>query len=372
MSVKCQVIMDAMDKLAPRHLAEEWDNVGLLLGSPAQAINKVRIALDVTESVVTRAIADQVDMLIAHHPVIFKGLQQIRTDLPQGRLVAALLKADIAVYASHTNLDIADKGVNDVLARCFGLEAVEPLTVSSTESLCKLVVFVPHSHADEVRKAIAGAGAGNIGNYSHSSFQTTGTGTFLPLAGANPYIGQQGRLECVEEVRLETILPERILRRVIKAMLKVHPYEEAAYDIFPVKNHGKVYGLGRIGKLTSPLTLEKFAHMVKARLGAAGLRLVGAPDKVVSKVAVCGGSGANLLHKAAFAGADVLVTGDVKYHEAQDALAAGLALIDAGHFSTEVPVLAPVRDYLAECAASGKWAVEIALDPMEQDVFTIV
>jgi len=369
MSVKCQVIMDAMDKLAPRHLAESWDNVGLLLGNPAQTINKILITLDITKGVVEQAIKDSVDLIIAHHPLIFKSITTIRTDLPQGQILSNLLKSNIGVYAAHTNLDITTGGVNDVLAAAFKLCDIQPLTISSTEKLCKLVVFVPQTHVEIVEKAIMTAGAGHIGNYSHCSFKSNGIGNFLPLEGSNPFIGSANQLEHVKESRLETIMPEKISKSVIKAMLKAHPYEEVAYDIYQLMNSGEKLGLGRIGKLVSPMLLVDFANQVKAALGIQSVNIVGFCDRVVKKVAVCGGAGAGLLHKAAFAGADVLVTGDIKYHEGQEAVAMGIAMIDAGHFATEQPILSHMEKYLSTCAAKGKWSVDIKVDTINKDLF---
>lgn len=369
MSVKCQVVIDAMEKLAPKYLAENWDNVGLLLGNPAQPVSKILIALDLTLEIAKQAVDQDVDLIITHHPVIFKGIQRIRTDLPQGKLLSLLMKADIAVYSAHTNLDIAESGVNDVLSDLLSLENTEPLTVTSAEKLCKLVVFVPQSYIEEVRDALAKAGAGKIGEYSHCTFFTTGTGTFFPATGTTPFVGEVGKLQQVEEVRLEMIFAEAILRRVVKALLKAHPYEEVAYDIYPLQNQGKMFGLGRIGELSSSQSLQDFAMWVKVQLNVPSLRIVGNPNMVISKVAVCGGSGAGLIGKAAFSGADVMVTGDVKYHEAQDALATGIAVIDAGHFATEYPLVKYLQDYLESYNMKDKWKVHIVVAQEEKDVF---
>ena len=371
MSVKCQVIMEAMDGLAPRYLAESWDNVGLLLGSPAQNINKILVTLDVTQAVADQAIQDGIDLIITHHPVIFKAVKNIRTDLPQGQLLASLLKANIAVYATHTNLDSAAGGVNDILAQKLQLQDTKPLGISYSEKLYKLIVFVPQTHLEVVRQALADSGAGHIGNYSHCTFSAAGTGTFMPLEDAKPFIGQKSRLEYVEEIRLETIVTEKNSRKVIKEMLKAHPYEEVAYDLILLENPGDSLGLGRIGKLASPMSFSQFIPYVKEALGVEYLSAGGEQSKKIKKVAVCGGSGASLLHKAAFAGADVLVTGDVKYHEGQDALAAGIAIIDAGHFATEQPVISYVTQYLIACADKGKWVVDITADRVNLDTLSI-
>lgn len=372
MSVKCQAVIEVMDKLAPRYLAEDWDNVGLLAGSPAQEINGIMVCLDVTEQVVDTAIANGVNMIIAHHPLIFKPLTHLRTDSAPGKLLTKVIKADLAVLCAHTNLDIANGGVNDVLARKLQLENIGPLTNSYREQLVKLVVFVPTEQVGQVQAAITQAGAGHIGNYSHCTFRTEGVGTFLPASGTNPFIGETGKLAQVPEFRLETILPAKISNRVIKAMLKSHPYEEVAYDLYPLNNSGREFGLGRIGHLAEKVCLADFARAVRQSLGLSQIRLSGDLKQLIHKVAVCGGSGAGLIKRAAFMGADALVTGDLKYHEAQDALALGIAVIDAGHYATEAPVVEAVIEYLRECSAAGRWSVDFYADQFGRDVFQVV
>jgi len=368
MSVKCQVVMDAMEKLAPKQLAESWDNIGLLIGSPSQNVTKILITLDITQAVVDQALQDGVDMIIAHHPILFKPLKRIRTDTPHGKIIMSLLQGNIAVYAAHTNLDSAVGGVNDILATALHMNHTEPLEGSYNEKLYKLTVFVPQTHIEVVRSAITKVGAGHIGNYSHCTFTSQGTGSFLPMDDAKPFIGQPGILEYVEEMRLETVVPDALRRQVVKAMLKAHPYEEVAYDIIELMNVGPTRGLGRVGKLATPISFSDFIGQVKLALGLDYVTVIGPLDKVIKKVAVCGGSGASLIHKAVFAGADVLVTGDVKYHEAQDALAAGIAIIDAGHFATEQPVIRYVAEYLGRY---DKWAIDIQVDTVNRDVFSV-
>lgn len=369
MSVKCQVIIEAIDKIAPRTLAEDWDNVGLLVGDPSQQVSKILVALDVTKAVADYAVAQKVDMIITHHPIIFKGIKNLRTDLPHGQILSKLLKADIAVFSAHTNLDIANGGINDILADKLALTNISPLSVISTEKLVKLVVFVPSSHYESVRDSIVNAGAGHIGKYSHCSFHTYGTGTFLPLEDAKPFIGERGKLEQTSEIRLETIMPERISGKVIEAMLAAHPYEEAAFDLYPLLNQGSIVGLGRIGNLPDQQSLAQFIDRVKCVLCTNSVNVVGEGNRIITKVAVCGGSGSELISKAAIAGADVIVTGDVKYHEAQDAAAAGIAIIDAGHFSTEVLIVDFLVKYLEKCAYEEEWNIEVKTDNISKDIF---
>lgn len=373
MSVKCQVVLEAMERIAPRAMAEDWDNPGLLVGSSAQDVARVFVCLDVSEAVIARAVQVRADLIISHHPLLFRPIKQLRTDLPLGRMLAQLVKNDIAVFAAHTNLDSAPGGVNDLLAQRLGLIEVRPLTETYREKYTKLVVFVPETHAEAVRAAIGKAGAGQIGDYSQCSFRVKGTGAFLPLPGARPFLGKPGVLETVEEVRLEAILPQRIAPRVVRAMLRTHPYEAVAYDLYPLDNVIGATGLGRIGKLPQPQSLRAFCDAVKAALGLAQLRLAaGDQGTMVQKVALCGGSGADLAPKAAYGGADVFVTGDVKYHDAQKALECGVALVDAGHFGTEFPIVAYLAERLREIGAAQRWDVEILCDTESRDLMEII
>lgn len=339
MSLKLQTFMQIVEAIAPKRLAEDWDNVGLLVGNPSKDISRVLIALDIDENVVEEAVAKNCQVILTHHPLIFKPLKAIREDLPTGRLIAELIRHDIAVYAAHTNLDSANGGVNDVIASLLDLQKVELLGMEKEDQLMKIVVFIPVDHLEAVRSAMATAGAGHIGNYSHCFFTSSGEGSFKPLEGSNPYIGKQGILEKVGEYRLETIVPATLLKKVVSAMLKAHPYEEVAYDIYNLANEGQKSGIGRIGTLKKTISLENLAQTVKEVFGLTNVKVVGDPQALITKVAVVGGAGASYISLASFRGAQCLVTGDVKYHEAQDALQRGLTIIDAGHYETEYPVL---------------------------------
>lgn len=369
MTAKVQTIINLVEQLAPKYLAEEWDNIGLQIGSPAGEVHKVLVTLDINAEVVEEAIQADVDLVVAHHPLIFSPLKNLRFDTPLGRNIALLIGNSIAVYAAHTNLDSAQDGVNSVLAQRLGLQETGVLAPSYREKYCKIVVFVPQGQVDQVRDAMTQAGAGWIGNYSHCTFQTAGTGTFKAGAGAKPFIGQIGELERAEEYRLETIIAERAVGKVVKAMLKAHPYEEVAYDLYPLLNEGASQGLGRIGKLPAPVTLGELAQQVKELLGLTNLRLGGDLGKKIEKVALCGGSGAALIHKAVFQGADVLLTGDIKYHEGQDILAQGMCFIDAGHNGTEQIIVPVLAQYLREKAAEAKLDIEVVESRINTDPF---
>lgn len=343
MFAKVQTIMQIIENLAPKKYALEMDNVGLQVGDPNNEINKILVALNVSNEVVDEAIKKGSNMIVSHHPLIFNKLSSVRNDLYIGEVIHKLIKNDINVYCAHTNLDIAPGGVNDVLAKELKLESVKPLQITNYDSFKKIVVFVPKQYVDNVINALANAGAGCIGNYSHCTFRAEGKGTFMPLEGTNPFIGKTGKIEEVEEYRIETVVIESKLKKAVRAMLNAHPYEEVAYDIYNLDNEGKPLGLGRIGTLSHPISLKELIQTVKEILEINSVKLAGDLNRNVKKIAVCGGSGASLIHHASFKGADVLITGDVKYHQAQEAVNLGLAIIDVGHWESEkliLPVLA--------------------------------
>jgi dinuclear metal center YbgI/SA1388 family protein len=331
-----RTLIDRFEEWVPKNLAFDGDRIGLLIGTLDKKVKKVMVTLDVLENVADEAAAKQVDLIVAHHPVIFHPLKKVLSDQGQGKIVTKCIQNNIAVYAAHTNLDVADGGVNDLLVESLKLGPTEILKPTYTEPLYKLVVYVPEDHVAKVRQAIGKAGAGAIGRYSHCTFTAMGTGTFLPGEQTHPFIGTPGTLERVHEGRLETIVPEHLLDHVLREMLAAHPYEEAAYDVFPMKNQGKRYGLGRIGKLAQPVRFGDYCERVKKLLHLDGLRAVGDLDEPVQTIAVSGGDGNSLIPYAGERGADVLISGDIYYHTAHDALLSGLKVIDAGHYIESV------------------------------------
>lgn len=349
---KVEQIIRYLEELAPPQWAESWDNVGLQVGDPQAPAGSVLVALELTDGVVEEAVQSGARMVVVHHPPIFKPLKALRFDTAGGRRLQRLIQAGIALYAAHTNLDQARGMTNDSLAAAAGLAEHAVLQQVGEERYQKLVVFVPQGYEDGVRDALARAGAGHIGNYSHCTFQAQGTGTFLPLEGSTPFLGEQGRLERAAEYRLETIIPESRARQAVQAMLAAHPYEEVAYDLYPLANPGPVRGHGRIGPLEQPTTLGALVDRLKGRLAIPHLRMVGDPARTVSTVAVGAGSGGFLIGAAARRGADVLVTGDVGYHDAQEATDLGLAVLDVGHYGSEAIVVPPLAAYLRERLAA--------------------
>lgn len=343
-------IIRIIEHLFPLELAEDWDNSGLQLGSLQSEASRIMVCLDITESILNQAEENGANLIITHHPLFFKGIKCLNLDSPTGNIIGRLIKKDITVYSAHTNLDAGEKGLNQLLAETLGLQDIQLLDRSKKERYFKLVVFVPAAQAGSVRQAINDAGAGYIGNYSDCSFRTSGIGTFRPHPGTNPFIGRSGQLEEVEEYRLETIVPEKMVNGIIAAMKKAHPYEEVAYDLYPLANQVRAFSLGRKGRLETPLSLDQFAQQVKERLELDSVRVVGQLGHIINQVAVVSGAGAGYINKARAQGADVLVTGDLKYHEAREAESLGLAVIDAGHQGTEqimVPYIKNLLEY--EC-----------------------
>jgi dinuclear metal center YbgI/SA1388 family protein len=365
------MVIQWLESFAPKSLAVEGDKIGFHIGNMNKEVHHVLVTLDIMEEVVDEAIYKQVDLIIAHHPILYRPLQHIRTDQPFGRLIERLIQHNIAVYSAHTNLDIAEGGVNDWLADKLELQDKEILAATQTEQLIKIVVYVPLEHEQRVRKALGDAGAGHIGRYSHCSFRSTGIGTFMPLEGSQPYIGNSYQLSEVDEIRLETVVPHSIYKKVLAVMLKAHPYEEVAYDIYHLKQEGKQYGLGRVGLLPQEMTLEAFAHFVKERFDVPFCRIVGQPNNLIKKVAILGGDGNKYIYSAIHKGADAFVTGDVYFHTAQDALLAGLSLVDPGHHVEKV-MIKGVQEVLLQKAKQNKKKLKISASQVNTEPFKFV
>ena len=338
-------VIAAVDRLAPFGLAEPWDHVGLQVGSDgdelpcggagrADAAPVVLVALEVDDRVLDEAARAGARVVVSHHPLIFDPLERLSDDTESGRLALRAAREGVAVIAAHTSLDKARGGMADVVAELLGLEAVQPLQPAASDVL-KLVGFVPEDDADLVRKALFAAGAGVIGEYEHCSWSTGGQGTFFGGETTRPVAGAAGRDETVSELRLEVVFPRRLRRRVTGAYIAAHPYEEPAFDIVPLENEVASLGLGRLGVLPAPATLAALAAEVAAVLRLPSVRYAGDGAREVRRVAVLPGSGAEAIARGVAHVADVLVTGDVKYHEARAAQAQGLALIDAPHGVTE-------------------------------------
>ncbi|MBI2297971.1 MAG: Nif3-like dinuclear metal center hexameric protein [Armatimonadetes bacterium] len=336
----------ALAEFAPPVLAESWDNVGLLVGDPAAEVRRVLATLDVTAAVHDEAGRLGAELIVTFHPPIFKPLPRVRADEASSCEVWRAVREGRGLYATHTALDAARPGTSDWLAEALGVRVDGVLRAAERRGDVKLVTFVPAEQVGQVAAALAEGGAGRIGAYAECSFRSTGVGTFRGLAGAHPAVGEAGVLEEVDEVRLEMLVPESRVGGVVQALRAAHPYEEPAFDLYPLRNSGGDVGLGRVGLLPEPEPLGEFAERVRGVLGAGGVSWVGEAARPVRRVAVMGGSGTSLLDDARRAGAEVYVTGDVKHHDALRAQRSGLALVDPGHWATERPVIGATARWL--------------------------
>ncbi|MGI4730064.1 MAG: Nif3-like dinuclear metal center hexameric protein [Janthinobacterium lividum] len=331
--MKLNEITAHLESLAPLVYQEDYDNSGLIVGYADQEIFQALISLDCTEVIVDEAIATGCNLIISHHPIVFKGLKKFNGKTYVERVVEKAIKNSIAIYAIHTNLDHVMAGVNHKIAEKLGLKNCRILS-SKNNLLKKLITFAPIAQADQVREALFAAGAGNMGNYSEVSFNSNGTGTFKANENAQPFIGEIGQRHQEQEIKIEVIYPQNIENRLIANLIMAHPYEEVAYDLSPITNNYPEVGAGLIGELDSPQEELDFLHHVKMQMQAQVIRHTVFTGKKVKKVAVCGGSGSFLLKDAVRAGADVFVTADFKYHEFFDA-EGKLIIADIGHFETE-------------------------------------
>lgn len=331
---KIKEITSLLEQLAPPSFQESYDNVGLHTGNPEQEVTGVLVTLDCTPAVIEEALAHHCNLIIAHHPVIFKPLKGLTGRTEVERVIIQAIRHDIAIYACHTNLDSVLGGVNTKISEKLGLQDTRILSPKSG-GLLKLVTFAPQEAAARVLEALHLAGAGQIGDYKNCSFQQAGTGSFMPTGKANPSIGETGRQEYVAESRLEVLLPEHLRHRVLQAMKAAHPYEEVAYDLFRLENVYQEVGAGMVGDLPEALPAGAFIAYLKERMELKLVRHTPLPQSSIRKVALCGGAGSFLIRQAVQAGADVLVTADLKYHDFF--LPEGkMMLADIGHYESEV------------------------------------
>ncbi|OBA78085.1 Nif3-like dinuclear metal center hexameric protein [Mycobacterium sp. 1164966.3] len=339
MSVRLAEVIDVLDEAYPPRLAESWDSVGLVCGDPDELLDSVTVAVDATAAVV-----DEVPdggLLLAHHPLLLRGVDSVAASTAKGALVHRLIRSGRSLFTAHTNADSAVPGVSDALADVLGLTVEGVLEPSSGGAdLDKWVIYVPRENAEAVQAAVFEAGAGHIGDYSHCSWSVSGIGQFLPQEGASPAIGSVGAVERVAEDRFEVVAPARARAAVLSAMRAAHPYEEPAFDIFALVPPPSGTGLGRVGTLMRPKPLRAFVSRVHAALPKTswGVRAGGDPDMLVSRVAVCGGAGDSLLRAAAAADVQAYVTADLRHHPADEHLrASDVALIDVAHWASEFP-----------------------------------
>ena len=348
MSVQLSEVIDVLDAAYPPRLAQDWDSVGLVCGDPAEAVETVTVAVDATAAVLAEVPGG--GLLLAHHPLLLRGVDTVAASTAKGALVHQMIRTRRALFTAHTNADAASPGVSDALADVLGLRVEEVLApISVGADLDKWVVYVPAENADPVRDAMFAAGAGHIGDYSHCSWSVSGVGQFLPQHGASPTIGSVGTVERVLEDRVEVVAPTRARAHVLAAMRTAHAYEGPAFDIFALAAVPGDVGLGRVGILPSPESLSAFVSRVHDALPGTswGVRASGDSEATVSRVAVCGGAGDSLLDTVTDAGVQAFVTADLRHHPADEhRRASDVALVDVAHWASEFPWCTQAADLL--------------------------
>ena len=354
-----------LDRIAPTHNAESWDNVGLLVGDPNQAINNAMLAIDYRPQVATEAGDKKCELIIAYHPPIFEAIKRITA----GSLIYDAIRRGVAIYSPHTALDIAEGGTNDMLADAVGIGQRHPLKlIASRSTQFKLVFFIPEDTAEKVSNALFAAGAGRIGQYSSCSFQSKGTGTFFGESGTNPSVGKSGSLEKVTELKIETVVPIGRVDAVIQALRATHPYEEPAYDLQVLAAPPEGLGMGRIGSLRQPAHRSEIFARIKRELGIAHLLIAGPREGIVHRAAVCAGACGNHLDDAIAQKADLYLTGEMRHHDAIKAANVGLTVVCTLHSNSERAILTRLRDRLSSDAP----AVNFHVSKMDRDPFLIL
>ncbi len=344
--MKLREITDCIEAFAPLAYQESYDNAGLICGNKNMDITSALICIDSTEEVIDEAIELGCNLVIAHHPIVFKGLKKFNGANYVERVIIKAIQHNVAIYAAHTNLDNVHNGVNAKIAQKLGLVNCRVLSPQKN-ILKKLITFCPSDKAENVRKALFEAGAGGIGKYDECSFNSEGFGTFRAGKGTNPFVGEIGKQHKELEQRIETVFPTYLESKVLKALFSSHPYEEVAYDIYNLNNEVNTLGAGMIGELENEVKEEAFLAFVKEKMHAHGIRYTALRNKPIKKVAICGGSGSFLLEVAIKAGADIFISADFKYHQFFDA-ENRIVIADIGHYESEQYTMELFSDLLKE------------------------
>jgi len=342
--MKVKTLLSNLDIIVPFSLQENFDNSGIQFADLYAPVVKILLSLDTTQDVLDEALENNVNLIISHHPLLFSPLKQITKQ--KSPLLYQIVTSKINLIAMHTNYDLAEGGLNDYVANLLGIKKIAPLQRSS-EKVFKFAIYVPIKHADKVRRALFNAGAGKIGNYTETSFNIAGQGTFKPMEGTNPFIGKIGEKEIVSEIKIETVVSERNLESAIQAMKIAHPYEEPAYDIYEILSK-RNYGIGLWGKVDSVWQLEEFSRWLKDKLQAKYVRLIKSNDRKIKKVALCTGAGSSLIENVSNLDIDLYITGDITYHHALRAKELGLNILEIEHFDTEKFFVEAIYDQLVK------------------------
>ncbi len=342
--MKLHQILESLQEWAPFSYQDSYDNSGLLVGSANAEIHKTLISLDITEEVMQEAVKGGFDLIISHHPIIFQGFKSLTGKTPEEKIVIAAIKNNIAIIAMHTNLDNISEGVSYKLSQVLGLQNQQILSPKK-DLLRKLVVFIPNSHLDSVRQAVFNAGAGKIGHYDQCSFGSEGVGTFRAGENTQAFVGKKMEFHQEKEVRFESVFPVQLERKIIKALLNTHPYEEVAYDIFTLNNSHSKVGAGIIAEMPEAISETAFLKLLKNKVNPFQIRHTAFREKKIKKVALCGGSGSFLIDTAKAANADIFITGDVKYHDFFKATK-HMIIADVGHYESEQFTKELIHDFL--------------------------
>lgn len=353
---KVKDVMAAVEVIAPRSLALDGDPIGLHAGDPEKRVKRVSLALDAGLNALDAAGKMRAEMLLVHHPLFYRGLSSLVESDSSGRRALAIVRSGITVYSAHTNLDLAVGGTNDVLAGITGLREWELVVGEREERLLKLAVFVPADHVEMVRRAVCAAGAGAIGKYADCTFRSRGIGTFSCGEGTKPYQGRPGSFEEADEYRLETVFGEFSRQRVVDAMLRAHPYEEVAYDLYTLSGQGRQYGLGRVGELPSRETLATLAARMAKATGSTMAQYAGKPGMLVRRVAVWAGAGVDV-HALSACRPDVVIAGEMSYHDIETFMDVGIGVVTLGHGFSEEPVLPPLAARLRKMVTGVEFRV---------------
>jgi dinuclear metal center YbgI/SA1388 family protein len=366
--MKLRDFVSAMEQIAPTRYAESWDNVGLLVGDPEQPVNRAMLMIDYTSAVAIEAQEANCDAIVAYHPPMFDAVKRI-TSTSSSSLIFDAIRRGVAIYSPHTALDVADGGTNDLLADVLMLNDRAPLKLAETKATtCKLVTFVPAEHVEKVSEALFAAGAGRIGKYSSCSFRSPGTGTFFGEAGTKPAVGQAGRLERADEIRIETVVPIDRIEQVIRALKQAHPYEAPAFDLNQLAAPPEGMGTGRVGKLPGDVTGDMLINRIKRELAIDRVLVAGDITRLVKRAAVCAGACGNLLDDAIAQRCDFYLTGEMRHHDAIKAAAAGMIVVCTLHSNSERAALKRLRDRLIQALPG----LHVQLSQQDRDPFVIL
>jgi dinuclear metal center YbgI/SA1388 family protein len=365
--MKVRDVGAALEQICPLSLAQDWDNVGLLIGDPEAGVRQILVTIDTTPAVVQEARRIKADLILSYHPVLFNGAKRITAEGPDAHIYD-LIRSGISVFSFHTAYDVVPSGVNDALAEAVGIANARPIgdsVTDPTDPAYKLITFVPEDAVNQVADALYEAGAGHIGHYSHCGFQSPGHGTFLPLDGAKPTIGQAGRREIVPEIKLETVVQAKAISAVIDALRRAHPYETPAFDVFRHHDLDNRLGLGRMGPLAEPARLEVLLERIKKKTGAQAAGIVGRHNRIIRRAAVCAGSCGRIVQTVAAQDCDLYITGELKHHLALYAQQAGLTCVCLCHSVSERFALKKLIKQLKKPLSQ----VKIRLSTQDRDPF---